>query len=223
MRRLWLPILIISLVISTFCAMYVAVGAAAEAEEPHIPEGIFSESASCDKNREIINKLAEEPCPVYDMGEEPFTVSLYAPEYGDYGTYEMDYTVKRAYFSDHLPSGACEEKLSSFEGLSGGRLKEGYTFLLVDVIIKNKNEEKQMYMVNSATVSGNALLGFVGQQFKNSARLHAELYPGEPLETTLVFAVRTDKKEAYQLIINNFGYGTFNKTAACIELELENE
>lgn len=124
--------------------------------------------------------------------------------------------------SDTLPKGAKTEKLSSLGRLENGNLKEGYTFLLVDVIIENKGKEKEMYLVNSIRANDTGINGFTGQKFKNSAVLHAELYPSVPFETTLIFTVAKENDGCFQLDINNFGT-SYNGAGALIELELPHE
>lgn len=224
MKKLWLPVLIVSLILSSFSVFYVAVGAASleNTKSSDIPSGVFTENLENDRLEKLVYSLMKEPVSVYSLGTEPVTVELYASSYGSQEIYEMDYTVKSARISESLPEEAEKEKLSSLGTLDEGNLKEGYTFLLVDVIIENKGGDKQMYLVNSINANGSALHGFTGQKFKNSARLHAELYPHIPFETTLIFTVPRENDGFFQLDINNFGT-TYNGAGALIELEIPYE
>jgi len=221
MKKLWLPLLIISLIISIFCIFYVAVGAtAAEKEAESLPDEIFKEQIARDEKSSYCAKRLLEAPKVYETGE---TFTLASPQYGEEGMFEMDYTVERSYFSDMPPAGAEVEKFSQFGAFSEGKLSEGYTFLCIDVILKNRDTKKQMYMMNSAVAEGTEryeLRGFSGQRFKNSASLHIELFPGDVFETTLVFAVEENESDEMLLYINNFGYSNPNGTCAYVSIEI---
>lgn len=211
MRRARLIILVLSLIISAFCIFYVAVGACAETfgdQEYSFPEEIEKGRAALEKWLEAEREWHEKSPAFLSMEEAPLNFTLYAPEYeGNWGMFEIEYTFKKAYLSDTIPEGMDTEKFADREIYREGKLKEGYTFLLVDAIIENKGSEKQMYLVNSMDTGG-GLLGFSGQTFKNTAIFHKELYPEEPFETTLVFAVEKESLEDTQIYINNFGRGT---------------
>ena len=220
MKKLWLIILIISLVINAFCIFYVAVGAGAEKEsgEYTFPEEIEAERAALTKYIEYSEKWQKESPLYLSTDNAPVSFTLFAPEYGGgWGIYEIEYTVKGAYTDDTLTEGMDTEKFAENQYYSEGKLSEGYTFLFVDVIIENKSEKKQMYLVNSIE-AGEGLLGFSGQTFSNTAILHKELYPSETFETTLVFAIKEDGLSQSTLYVNNFGKGSPDGNCAYINI-----
>ncbi len=225
MKRLWLIVLSVSLIISGFCIFYVAVGATSDVDEQKeyaFPEEMKVEREALLKYLELNNEWKKEPAKVFSMKDAPLKFSLYAPEYeGGWGVYQIEYTVKRAYTGDTLTEGMNTEKFAERDFYSEGKLREGYTFLFVDVIIENKDTEKQMYLVNSIN-AGEGLLGFAGQTYRNTAVFHKELYPEAPFETTLVFGIEKDRIKGEQLSINTFGVGTADGNCVYIDLEVEN-
>ena len=210
MKKAWIFILVLSLIVNAFCIFYVAVGACAEIEEKEysFPEEIEKEKADLAKWLELHKRWKNEPAKIFSSADTPVKFNLYAPEYtGGWGTYEIEYTIERIYTSDTLPEGMNTEKFADREFYREEILKEGYAFLMVDATIENKSTKKQMYLVNSID-GGCGLLGFSGQTFQNTAIFHKELEPNEAFKTTLVFCVEKEKIEGAQIYINNFGTGS---------------
>ena len=208
MKKMWLIILSLSFIVNAFCIFYVAVGACADVEEEPeytFPEEIEKERAALAKWIELYEQWRNDPVQIFSYIDIPVSFTLYAPEYeGGWRMYEIEYTVERIYTSDILPEGMITEKFAEREYYQDGKLKEGYTFLIVDAIIKNKSSKKQMYLVNSID-AGCGLLGFSGQTYQNTAIFHKELEPNENFKTTLVFGVEKENIEGTQIYINNFG------------------
>lgn len=226
MKKLWIPLICLSMAIGAFCIFYVAVGAAAEPapntqKNYSLPDSIKADKEALDHWLELNSKWKGTPATVLSMNDAPLSFTLYAPEYeGNWGMYEIEYTVKAAYTGETLPQGIDAEKFADRECFKDNTLAEGYTFLFVDVIIENKDTEKQMYLMNSIK-AGEGLLGFKGQTFKNTACLHALLSPDEPFETTLIFAISKDRLESEQLQINNFGTGSADGNCVYINTEIK--
>ncbi|MBQ8914569.1 MAG: hypothetical protein IJ046_00160 [Clostridia bacterium] len=221
MKRLWLFVVILSLAVSIFSVFYVAVGAtAAESRSVSIPKEVIAERRAYEKKLEYLSDLENGMARSESLESSPASLTLAAPEYEGAGYYEMEYTILSARVEKEISQEMDTDRFCEFSYYSDGILSEGYTFVLVDVIIKSKDMQKQMYLVNSASIEGGRLLGFSGQRFKNTAALHAELFPGEEFETTLVFALPEERVAGSALYINNFGYGTANATCAYIDLNL---
>ncbi len=219
MKKTWIVILVFSFIVNVFCIFYVAVGACTEVEEKEysFPEEIEKERAALEKWLMLYEQWREEPAKIFFSADTPVTFTLYAPEYeGGWGTYEIEYTIEKIYTSDTLPEGMNTEKFADREFYREEKLKEGYTFLMIDAIIKNKSSKKQMYRVNSID-AGRGLLGFSGQTFQNTAIFHKELDPNEAFETTLVFCVEKENIEGTQIYINNFGTGSPDGNCAYID------
>lgn len=226
MKKLWIPLLCLSLIINSFCIFYVAVGAAAEPpsdtnKDYSLPESVKAQKEALSHWLELNSKWESTPATVLSMEDAPLKFTLYAPEYeGNWGMYQIEYTVNSVYTDDSLHDGFDTERFADLECFENNNLAEGYTFLFVDVIIENKDTEKQMYLMNSIS-AGKGLLGFKGQTFKNTASLHALLSPGVPFETTLAFAISKDSMGSEQLYINNFGSSSADGNWVYINTEIE--
>lgn len=221
MKKVFSALAVISLLVSAFALFFVAVGATfaeADGEESLrgvVPQHILEEQSYWQTHVEYLEKLRELEPSIYTLRDEAVTFTMKATEYGRSSRmYDIAYTVKGAYLSDTAPEGI---DLGGALGFQKGNLSEGYTFLVLDVILENKDSKKQMYMMNSIDVSDADLLGFEGVRFKSSARHHAELYPDTPFETKLAFVVQ---RSAYpQVHIDNFGAVSVDGRDVYVNLE----
>jgi len=230
MKKLQIILIILSLIISALCVLYVAVGAAAEvrsfgAEDSATPEYILREKAYFEEREKRSEALSSMQPAVMEITEaSPVqTVSLYASHYGNtWREYEISYTFSNPRFCETIPEGIDPERIFdgvAGDGYDGGKLSEGYTFLCVDAIIETKSDETEMVLLNMIDLSdgggGYRLLGFAGQKYENTAVHHMDIEPGERFETTLLFAV---EKDGYipPLFVNPTGSGTLNGASAFV-------
>lgn len=223
MKKICVILITLSLLVSALSVIYVAVGAASVDPEGAgnellgvVPEYILEEQRYWEEYCRYGEEMSLKDPEYYTFDSDTVTFTMKDSEYGSSSRmFEIEYTIRDAYYTDTLPEGVEHE--NNTVGFSEGILDEGYTFLVLDVILENKDSKKQMYMMNSIDVSDADLLGFEGAQFKNSARHHAELYPDTPFETKLAFVVQ---RSAYpQVHIDNFGAVSVDGRDVYVDLE----
>ena len=223
MKKICAILITVSILVSALSIFYVIVGAASADADDHgdnlfgvVPDYILEEQKNWEECIRYSEKMSDAPPVYHSLKEESVTFAMKCAEYGQSSRmYDIEYTVKNAYYTDTVPENIKIQ--DNTKGFSNGILEEGYTFLVLDVILENKDERKQMYMMNSISVSDSELLGFSGAQFKNSARLHSELLPKVQFDTSLVFAV---PKAAYpQVHIDNFGAVSNDGRDVYVDLE----
>ena len=223
MKKVFSALAVISLLVSAFALFFVAVGATfaeADGEESLrgvVPDHILEEQGYWQTHVEYLEKLRELEPSIYTLRDKAVTFTMKATEYGQSSRmYDIAYTVKGAYLSDTAPEGI---DLGGVLDFQKGNLSEGYTFLVLDVILENRDNKKQMYMMNCIMANSKEPVGFEGAEFKNSARLHAELYPEVPLETSLVYVIPEKEAGFIQISVDNFGSAEENGGDTFINIE----